>query len=120
MIPPNKKGKIKRAQHRAFAHQKVSQSYSLYSEVLTRSPFQYAEKGNRAYAHLAGVYEIVMATPAYQEAIKQGKTRHEAAEIALADPNIYRAAQTHGAGGLTLRLTQTQTAYSAHPYIAGH
>ena len=94
---PNKKGKIKRAQHRAFAHQKVSQSYSLYSEVLTRSPFQYAEKGNRAYAHLAGVYEIVMATPAYQEAIKQGKTRHEAAEIALADPNIYRAAQTHGA-----------------------
>jgi len=67
-----------------------------YAKWLGNSAFQYAEHGNRAWGHAAGVYQVVMDSAEYKNAIKSGKSRKDAMEIALGNKAIYRASVTYG------------------------
>ena len=69
----------------------------LNGKLLSHSPFQYAESGNRGWGHAAGVLQVVMRTAEYKQAIAAKKSWAQAVEAALANPEIYKAAETMGA-----------------------
>jgi hypothetical protein len=67
------------------------------AKLLQKSPFSKAEYGNRAWAHAAGVYQVLMNSPEYKQAMQtKGMTRHGAMEIALRNPRLRDAAIRYG------------------------
>jgi hypothetical protein len=80
---------------------KASRAYyeatAFNAKILQTSPFSRAEYGNRAWAHAAGVYQVLMNSPEYKQAMQtQGMTRHGAMEIALQNPQLRDAAIRYG------------------------
>ena len=74
----------------------LSQAYYSYSKVLSNSPFQKAELGNRGWGHASGVLQVVMNSNEYKQAVKSGKTWAQSVETALSNQQIYDAAKLMG------------------------
>ena len=68
------------------------------AKMLEASPFSKAELGNRAYAHLAGIYQIVTQTAEYKQARKDGMNFRQAVEHVLTNHDNIRQDAIHNGG----------------------
>lgn len=68
------------------------------AKMLEASPFSKAELGNRAYAHLAGIYQIVTQTAEYKQARKEGMKFRQAVEHVLTNHDNIRQDAIHNGG----------------------
>lgn len=88
-------------QNAELGESKLSQKYyeatAKYNNWLRKAPFTKAELGNRAWAHAAGVYQVIQNSQAYKDNIEAGMSSHEAMEAALeGDYGLQVAAVTYG------------------------